>query len=158
LRVLCGYTSLHPETRATLPDGAEVVWTGTDDLAYWQAISERWDGTQDLVVIEHDIVIHDQVIPQFMDCPSPWCTFPYFYGPDHDPSRVMYQALGCAKFSAECQARFPVKHIASSVSARDGVPPVPPWHSCDTYITRALIYAGIQTCLHEPWVTHHGTY
>jgi hypothetical protein len=158
VRVLCCYTDLRPETKAALPPGTELAWTGADDFAYWREITARWDGTDALVIVEHDIEIHEQVIGQFAACPAPWCTFPYFYGPDRDPSRVMYQALGCAKFSAQCQRDFPAGQIAASVSARDGTPPRPPWHSCDTYICRALLHAGIATCLHEPWVTHHGTY
>ena len=80
MRVTCFYWDLHPEAKAALPADAELVWTGPDDDGYWRELSARWDGTRDLVVIEHDIVIHDRVIPQFAACPAPWCEFPYFYG------------------------------------------------------------------------------
>ncbi len=158
MRVTCFYFDLHPEAKAALPPDAELAWTGPDDDGYWRELSARWDGTRDLVVIEHDIVIHGQVIPQFAACPALWCEFPYFYAADNDPARVQYTSLGCAKFSAECQRAFPAGQIAASVSARDGLPPTPAWNQCDAYICRALQAGGLSACLHEPWVKHHGTY
>lgn len=109
---------------------------------------------EDLVVIEHDIEIHDQVISQFASCPSDWCTFAYWYPYPADPQMV-YQALGCTKFSARLQRQFPIQAIEERAERQDGLPPRPVWHSCDIYITRALICGDVETCRHEPAVIHH---
>lgn len=146
MRVCCFHYDLHPDTAAALPPGAELVPT-PDDYDYWRELARRWDGSDDLVVIEHDIVIHDQVIPQFAACGSPWCTFPYFYGPDHDPSRVVYETPGCAKFSADCQRRFPLPPVSA------------PWPQVDGILCNLLrVENGLSACQHRPWVTHHGSY
>jgi len=155
VRVTCCYTELHPAAKEALPPDAELVYTGDDDFAYWRAIESRLAGAEDLVIIEHDIEIHPGVVPQLAACKSPWCAFPYFYGPDKDPTRVLYQALGCAKFSAQLQQDIPIVQKAADFAVANGLPPVPSWNACDAYICRALITAGIATCNHTPWVTHH---
>ena len=134
--------------------GTELVWTGGSDTAYWEELSRRWDGNDDLMVIEHDIEIHADVVPQFTRCPSDWCCFGYEYGPSW-PDHLITGALGCTRFSAELQRFMPAATIATSVSATDNLPPVPFWHNCDLYIRNALTRADIKVCQHEPLVTHH---
>jgi hypothetical protein len=130
------------------------VWTGDGDDHYWQEIGKRWDGSDDLLIIEHDTEIHDQVVPQFLECPEPWCVFAYEYGPKW-PGHLIDNALGCTKFSAELQDTYPTDRIAAEVSAMDGMPPVPFWHSCDLYIRRTLTRGGLKPHQHRPLVTHH---
>jgi hypothetical protein len=103
VRVLCAYTDLYPATKEALARYApetEFVDVSGDDYAYWRAITGRWTGEDDLLVVEHDIEIHDQVIPQLEACEEPWCTFPYrLWRPD----AWCYASLGCTRFSAELQ-------------------------------------------------------
>ena len=157
MRITCFYADLHPACKSSLPPDTELVYTGGGDDHYWREISRRWDGTDDLVIIEHDIEVHGQVISSFAACESPWCTFPYEYGPAWPGGpHIIDDALGCTRFSAEIQRKFPAETIAASVSAADGLPPVPFWHSCDLYIRRALTRAGMQACRrHWPMVIHH---
>jgi hypothetical protein len=155
MRIACFYTSLHPACRNALPPDTELVWTGDGDDHYWLEIANRWDGSDDLLIIEHDIEIHDQVVSQMLACGSSWCTFPYEYGPRWPAAPLITGALGCTRFSADLQRQFPAEVIAASVSAADGLPPVPFWHSCDLYIRRALTRAGMKECRHLPLVTHH---
>lgn len=155
MRIACFYTDLRPACRAALPPGAELVWTGADDGHYWRELMARWDGTDDLVTIEHDVEIHDQVIPQFAACDSLWCLFPYPYG-DYAPGAICTGALGCTKFSAQCQRQFPdIAQRAADFALANGLPPEPVWDACDSYIRRALVVAGVQECRHYPLVTHH---
>ncbi len=164
MRIACFWTDLHPAAQRALPVDAELVWVGDSDTAYWRELSKRWDGSDDLMVIEHDIEIHADVVPQFTRCPSDWCCFPYQYGPrwpgDHEINawpgdQIIIGALGCTRFSAELQRFMPIDTIAASVSATDGMPPSPLWHYCDLYIRRALTRADIKVCQHTPLVTHH---
>jgi hypothetical protein len=155
LRIACFYTDLHPACKNALPADTELVWTGDGDDAYWREISKRWDGSDDLLIIEHDIEIHDQVLSQLASCFGDWCVFPYEYGPRWDEAPLINKALGCTRFSAQLQREFPTEKIAASVSETYGLPPVPFWHSCDLYIRRALTRAGVKECQHRPLVTHH---
>lgn len=155
MRIACFYTDLHPACRDSLPPDTELVWTGAGDDHYWQEISKRWDGSDDLLIIEHDVEVHDQVVPQLLACASDWCAFPYDYPTWPDGPPLITQALGCTRFSAALQRKFPTEKIAADVHAIDGFPPVPFWHLCDEFIRRTLCRAGIETCQHEPVVTHH---
>jgi hypothetical protein len=103
MRVLCAYTDLNPATEAALrkyAPGTDFIDVSGDDYAYWAAICERWTGQDDLLVVEHDIEIHDQVIPQMQACAEPWCSFAYrLWRPD----AWCHNALGCTRFSAALQ-------------------------------------------------------
>jgi len=155
MRIVCFYTDLHLACKKSLPPDAELVWTGDGDDHYWREISKRWGGFDDLLIIEHDMEIHDRVVPQLLECASPWCVFPYEYGPRWPDAPLITQALGCTRFSSELQREFTTEFIAADVSAADGLPPVPFWHNCDLYIRRALTRAGLKECQHRPPVTHH---
>ena len=104
MRVLCAHTSLRPKTRAALERYApqtEFVDVSGDDYAYWRQIALRWGGGEDLLVVEHDIEIHENVIPQLEACSEPWCTFAYKLW---NPDVWCYNALGCTRFSASLMA------------------------------------------------------
>jgi len=114
VRVLCCYSGLYDATREALeryaPD-AEFVDTSGDDYAYWRALMGRWTGEDDLLIVEHDIEIHETVIPQMEACPEPWCTFPYrLWRPD----AWCYNALGCTKFSAALQREVSPEEISEA--------------------------------------------
>jgi hypothetical protein len=110
--ILCCYTDLHPATRRALerhaPD-AELVDVSGDDTAYWAAIAERWTGERDLVIVEQDNEITADVIPSFMACGEPWCTYSY---PIYRTKVTLRQGLGCTKISAEAQRLAPAAEIA----------------------------------------------
>jgi Methyltransferase domain len=113
MRILCAYTDLYDATRKALDEyatGATVDYVDVsgDDYAYWRAISERWTGDDDLLIVEQDIEIHKSVIRQMEFCQEPWCAFPYrLWRPD----AWCYNALGCTKFSAGLQRTVPTAEI-----------------------------------------------
>ena len=71
-----------------------------DSPAWWREIKARWDDPDDLLLVEQDIAIHDQVIPQFGACRQPWCSFP-FPRPNEDPPSLQERGLGCTRFTAK---------------------------------------------------------
>jgi hypothetical protein len=149
--------------------GAEEVWTGDDPYQYWRELKARW-GAGDLVTIEHDNGIHEEVIPQFENCPEPWCSFGYQIG-----SYICTEGNGCRKLSLEAQKAVTFAHL-------EYPPPLPTWdpqtellptrsrgiidigecHDCaalcwchlDTRIAGALKRAGYTVHVHTPNVRH----
>lgn len=155
MRVCCFYTSLHPACEAALPPGTELVWTGADDQHYWRELMARWDGSDDLVTIEHDVEIHDGVLPAFAACGAAWCAFAYEYSPA-TPGTLATGALGCTRFSTRVQRQFPdIAAQAAAFAVANGLPAVPPWDACDSWLRRALEVEALPACQHEPLVRHY---
>ena len=106
MRVLCCALEgqVHPDTVTALSQcfpGHELVFLPAGDPhAYWTMIMGRW-GSDDLVIIEQDIVIHDQVVPQFQACPQPWCAFDHF--PYYTLAPADFKVIGCVRYRAEVQ-------------------------------------------------------
>ncbi len=145
IRVFCPYTTLHPRTRSALvehaPD-AEVMDLGTSHDAYYNALSELWRGGKTFLVVEHDIEIHEGVLPQLRECDEPWCLFPY-----RGPEDVMLtSSLGCTLFSAELLARHP--QVMAELPVRD-------WRRLDCELSPRLMQLGYEPHVHEPMVLHH---
>src|SRR5215467_7785983 len=162
MRILLGYTDdgLHPATAAQVAaiPGVEMVDVRADDFAYWRAIEQRWAGEADLLVIEQDMVIHGQVIPQLEACPGQWCTFAY---PIFNSGQRLTQGLGCTRFSAALQRKVPAAEFAADGRLRDldrgqdGVP----WQFLDLVIAERLrIGHGLRPHVHSPDVEHRHDY
>ena len=116
MRVLCCHTSLRDKTRAALEryaPQAEFADVSGDDYAYWREIAKRWGGGEDLLVVEHDIEIHEDVIDQFELCRADWCVFPYagkqpVWGGRGVRVPVMLRcALGCVRFRSSLLHKYP---------------------------------------------------
>ncbi len=113
MRVLFAY-AYHPHPAALkalslyAPD-AERVDTSGPQQTYWREICKRWNGTDDLVIIEQDNEITAEVLPSFAACDKDWCTYSY-QGLFQDAT--LTRSLGCVKFSAALQRRFPSETIA----------------------------------------------
>lgn len=141
------YGCLRSETARALdryaPDAERVDVSG-DQANYWHEIRDRWNGTEDLVVIEQDNEITAETIPSFEACDQDWCTFAYdgIYGQlDH--------SLGCTKFSARLQRRFPHETIAG-----DGLV----WHLIDLRIGKLFHDLHKLECHVHGTVKHHHDY
>jgi hypothetical protein len=134
--------------------GPHVEYVGAlgDPLAYWNAILERWNGEEALMVIEHDIEIHEGVVPGFRECEQPWCAHAYEIT---TPGNWTTRALGCTRYSAEAQRIVPpdtILAVAHSCSRCDGKPGC--WAHIDGQIAQALEEAGVSVHEHRPPVTH----
>lgn len=84
------------------PTWAGPVWledVSSDDEAYWRLLARAWDRCRDrvddLYVIEHDVVVHEQVFEQFDACGCTWCAFAY------QTNGSVRPALGCSRFRHE---------------------------------------------------------
>ena len=163
MRILLGYTDegLHPDTAARMAavPGVEMVDVSADDFAYWRALEERWTGDCDLLVVEQDMVIHDQVIPQLEACPGDWCTFGY---PIFNSAQRLIQGLGCTRFSAALQRKVPAAEFAADGALRHITEPGlsgVPWQFLDLVIAERLrVGHGLRPCVHAPDVEHRHDY
>jgi hypothetical protein len=136
MRILACYANMDPRTKLALaayaPD-ADIVNVGGDDTAYAREIGLRWDGADDLAVIEQDIEITAAVIPAFGACSEPWCSF-WYRGPSFDMGAGdlsrLNRSLGCTKFSAALQRAVPWSAITTRPLA---------WDVVDVHIATALL-------------------
>lgn len=118
-----------------------------DDLGYWMLLCKwwahaDWNGT-DLMVVEHDIVIHPDVPKQFDECDSDVCVFEYWIGGSY-----MY-GLGCTRFRADLIRRKPDAMNQAGKLDSLGLPPGH-WKRLDGQIWRTI---G-PPCVHTPPVRH----
>lgn len=138
-----------PGTLAALEDCGivpELADVSGDDFGYWKALTERWTGREDLIIIEQDIVIHDTVLPQFMMCPCEWCVFPY---PIFTDGERLTEGLGCTRFSALLQQRVSAAEFV--LYGSEGVP----WNFLDAVIAERLKRErGLRSHVHAPDVGH----
>ena len=183
MRVLCCYTNMRPQTKAALDKyatGYEAEYVGNleydldNDYAYWREVKRRWNGTEDLVIIEHDIEIGQDTLQGFAECPGDWCTYAY---PIIDKQTWLAYGLGCARFSARLQRAVTPDIIEKTYKAcwccepkRMGtftlidvlnhgrtVKPVIPgcWRHLDLELATSCVEAGYTCCVHG-FVRHHG--
>jgi hypothetical protein len=113
-----GFRAEAAEALSQFAPSAETV-SAEGDYGYWQAIADRWDGKQPLVIIEQDNVITEDVIPSFETCDRDWCSFAYpcFIYPHQGglPSVGRWLlGFGCVRFSAEFQREFPLEQISET--------------------------------------------
>jgi hypothetical protein len=147
--VLCCFADLHPETERSVKafaPTAKMMDTSGSLYAYRDTLKEHWTGERDLIIVEQDIEITSEVIPAFRKCNKLWCTFSY-----QGPSNLgyLYRGLGCVKFSAKLQRKFPFEVFVEYQMT---------WDVIDGYISRILWVAnGISPHVHGH-VQHHHDY
>lgn len=159
VRVICAYVNgdepgaprgLHPLCEQALakyaPD-AEMHYVGTRHDAYRELLDEVWRDGKSFLVVEHDIEIHADVIPEALDCAEPWCAWQYVVG--SDPNGFVETSLGCTRFSADLLRDFPAG--ISGLPVRD-------WRRIDCELSPRLRTAGYAPHVHLPAVLHHHAY
>lgn len=161
MRVVCAYTSVHPLAEASLERYApevEYVDVATSDTAYCKVLTDLWAGGEDVLVVEHDIEIHDRVVPEARACSEPWCVWPY-NGPgfgDKQGDPFLYGSLGCTRFSGVLMRTEPdLLAVAGALS--QGLP-AGDWRRMDASILPTLRDRGYEPHLHWPAVLHHHIY
>lgn len=91
--------------RRYAPDTEYVHVDKDDSESYAREIAKRWDGSDDLVIIEHDNEITAEVIPSFAACDQPWCSYQYeIFSPPY--TRLCDTGFGCTRFSKELQQKI----------------------------------------------------
>lgn len=122
-----------------------------DKTAYARHLHLAWamcaNAKEDLVTIEHDIVIHDGVFPTFKECEDEACAFFYWIGSGYEIG------LGCSRFKNSLIREFPhTIELASKIT--DDLLPEGDWRRLDTRVWRTLNSEGILPCRHGPPVEH----
>ena len=132
----------------------EYVNVKDDNLGYWHAISARWNGTEDLIVIEQDMGVTEDTIPALSSCFSNWCVFSYrIY-----TLNLMYNyGLGCVKFSAHLQQMIPLSYIEENFSVCETCNLAGCWHSLDTMLKQVFRQNGYDTHVHGE-IKHYHNY
>lgn len=166
--VVCPYTKLDGRTRVALTGRAArlaFVHVGGSPSAYADLLVELWARGEAFVLVEHDIEIHDGVLPELAACPEPWCLFPYarllpgpkvrWDGRGWGPGvALLSNNLGCTRWSAELMAALPDLMTEVRNTARPGLP-AGHWSRLDDVSAQLLSLAGYEPHVHHPEVLHH---
>jgi hypothetical protein len=139
---------MDPRARAWLwvcAPQAEYIDVSGGDFAYWHEIRARWDGTDDLVIVEQDNQISQNVIPGFEACDQPWCLYAY---QGWSASVMLDQSLGCTRFSAQLQRDVPFRDF-SQASVK--------WDVIDRVISGCLKSREYEPHVHGV-IKHHHSY
>lgn len=153
MRVVCAYTDWHVLSEQSLDRYApahEPVWVGErEDLSYYELLCRLWRDGESFLIVEHDIEIHDRVVPVSAACSEWWCVWPYNGAGRPGTDRMLYRALGCTKFHADLLAAHP--------RFMDELP-VRHWKRLDSEVNPGLTRLGLEPHVHAPPVTHHHVY
>lgn len=147
------YNTSWTEAVAALPLGTACIYTGPFTENYFRAFAKQWAGEEALVSIEQDVAVHGDVIPQFAECPNPWCAFGWQVG----PGQWSHWWLGCTKFSAELQRAVPVSRLCAPhpPDVCTACSMVPCHRHLDVVLTAVGEYLGYeQPCIHGPDIRH----
>ena len=160
MRILCCPVNLHPATARSLElhasDADIVPIAKGDDLAYWRAIRERWNGSDSLVIVEHDIAFTAGQLETFRTCPEPWCLFGYQWKQE---DVYLRDSLGFTRYSAELMTSVPVQEIGPDKIPsmyevtlkyeRDSVGDIEiDWYHIDRQVSYALRSRGFSPHVH----------
>jgi hypothetical protein len=110
--VLLCYANLHQATKESVnawAPQAELIDVTGDSFGYWREIRNRWQGKEDLVIIEQDIEICEGGVEEMLACDRDWCC--YAYTIFRTRQRLRY-GLGFTKFSAHAQQLVNARKIA----------------------------------------------
>lgn len=145
MRVVVPYTSIHPLAKAALvrhaPDAVAYDMASAHD-AYYRLLTGLWGGGKSFLVVEHDVEIHADVIPQLEACGEGWCLFPY-----SAPNGGLFsQSLGCTRFGSQLLRAEPEFMVEL---------PVRDWRRLDCEMYPRLTARGHAPHVHFPPCRHH---
>ena len=154
---LCCPVRLWPATATALAEHAPqalIVPIGEVDITQpWTTYAQHW-GTDDLLIVEQDVIIHADVIPQLEACPEPWCVFPGRH--QAQGGGWMKDGLLCNRFRTEFMQAVPVEAveaIPASCPRCEGHNPKC-WAHLDGRTREAGEAAGFKIHVHWPSVGH----
>lgn len=126
-----------------LANRAQLVDVSGSDDAYWSMLATAWCGSDDLVVVEHDIVPPLGTVYGFDQCPEEWCTCGYLIS----DTLLVEHSLGCVRFSALLQNEIPdaIERAGEQTSTVD---PPRSWWSLDYRLDHVLRLAGHRPHVH----------
>lgn len=158
MSVLLCYAKLHPATEKSVSayaPQAEVIDVTGDNFAYWREIRARWQGKEDLILIEQDIEIVEGGVEEMLACDHDWCC--YAYTIFRTRQRLRY-GLGFTKFSARTQRLVNARRIAEGFALCTVCQGKGCWNHLDGRISQLLREEGkLKPHVHGD-VTHHHDY
>lgn len=170
--LLVPYVGIYPEAVVEPLDAARIYnWSlvveplGPEVDAYRHKLHELWTlcarAKTDLMVVEHDVVVHHDVFEAFDECANDYCVFPYWLGASYG------YGLGCTRFRAALIMEHPDLIAVAGQRSNDGLPVADHWKRMDTRIRDearergllpTLVHGEPSPCVHEPPVRHLHTY
>lgn len=142
MRVLVPWTDLDPDTAAFAATvGAELMYVGWCDEAYWGILRDAFARGETFVVVEHDVVPSPAQMVEVTSCSGEWCSVPV-----RVHSTVTALGLAFVKFDARLIAAH-----------RDAIASIPEgsrsWTGLDGQVRAAL--AGARFHAHRGEAIHH---
>jgi hypothetical protein len=151
-RLVCLYNKLDPRTEASVRRfapacGLEPEWADTSATlqTYAAELEKRWDGQEDLIVVEQDKELHQGCLPELLACAQPWCAYVFWINPVPHTTLVL-GGFGVTRFSREIQRLVKVSDFAGEVQ-----------HGIDRRFYDHLLTLSIPCHLHG-YVQHHHVY
>lgn len=152
--IACFPTRIWDVTRDSLaryaPDAQIISVTGLTGA--WDAYKSLW-GQDDLMIVEQDIILHESTIPQFLECPEPWCLFPFRY---MDSLTFLDTGTGCNRYRTEFMEEVSpadIEAIPGSCNRCEGGNPGC-WAHIDGRIREAGEKKGFRIHVHWPAAGH----
>lgn len=134
LLVVCPHVgSPHPRTREALASWPNVdfVDVGDSDTAYSELVGDLWADGRSFAIIEHDIVVRDDVLAAFTDDPAPFIAYPYAW------TTNVGSALGCNRWTADFLAAYP--DAATEAAGVQGAYGKGHWREFDYWLIRLVL-------------------
>ena len=154
---ICCPVKLWPATASALAQYAQdaliVPIDGSDITQPWTTYASYW-GKDDLLIVEQDVILHGDVLPQLEACPEPWCLFParhYAQG-----GGWMKDGIMCNRFRKEFMEAVPVEAVEAIYGCCPRCNGLEPkcWGHIDGRTREAGEAAGFQIHVHWPSVGH----
>lgn len=114
-----------------------------DPFHYGNTLADYWKQGESFAVFEPDIVIREDVAQAFINCPEPYCAFPYEWLTNIGP------ALGCTRFRSELITAYPD-------AVKDALSKNISWNQLDVVLMRHILLRKHrqQPHVHLPPVKH----
>ena len=155
MAVICCYTNIHPAAAKAIEEHApqtQLIDVTGDDFAYWREIRTRWNGTEDLVIIEQDNEILPDSVSSMLECGHDWCCYAY---PIFRSQQRLRYGLGCTKISAKAQQLVNPRGIAEGFALCKNCKGKGCWYHLDGRIAEVLRGAGLKPHVHGDVIHHH---
>jgi hypothetical protein len=132
-KVIVPWTRKHPECMKSLAPFGPVYVNVDYEFAYWSLTKWLWEDSEPFVLVEHDVLVRPDTIPELEACPERWCAFSIWMG------EGTVATFGCVRFRPH--GRWPV-------------PGPVEWQGLDMATEYALTGLGWTKHVHGPVLGH----
>lgn len=126
----------HPECRAALaPFSPVYADVSGDPYAYGRMIERLWRRAISFVIVEHDVLVRPDTLPDLLSCRHPWCAYSVWMGEGE------VATFGCVRFAA-------------SILEEPWLVPATDWQRLDAAVEAWLVGKGHVKHVHYPALAH----